>query len=715
MRSGVPGALSSRRIVGQVLVDILLVVASNAAAFALKYDPSGRDNPGNLETVTRLLPALVFLRLAVLCAFRLYRIHWRYLSIRDLWVIVTATTASSLGFYGVLLFTGHGGRGQYSWGMQAIDWVFNILLISGVRVGYRQLSENSLLAGGPPQAAATDERSTPSLPQDGRATTIQPPSPGSAMEQRQPPPRPRQRALIVGAGDAGETVARDLLRRPHAGVVPIGFVDDDPMKRRSRIHGLPVLGMTGDLTAVARARDVSVILLAIPNVRGQVIRDILAVCEQVPARLCIIPSVGEVLDGTARRAGGAMRDVRIEDLLRREPVHTDTEAIAGYISGERVLVTGAGGSIGAELCRQIAPLMPARLVLVGQGENSVFEIEQELVREFDFCATAVIADVKDRARLEVVFRQERPTVVFHTAAHKHVPLMEANPGEAVKNNVLGTRNVAELAAIYQAQRFIYVSTDKAVNPTSVMGATKRIGEMIVQSLAKTSNVQCSAVRFGNVLGSRGSVIPTMRRQIARGGPVTVTDARMTRYFMTIPEAVQLILQAGAIGGSGEIFLLDMGQPVRILDLARDLIRLSGYRPEIDIRIALTGARPGEKIVEELLYDAENAQQTAHEKIFVTTRNGIDPEMVRRDVEWLICLAREGECPEALRPEILRVARNGSPHIAVAGFALSHGSTGPALNGASANGTGVQGASIPVNGANRKGAGPEEPASGAPTQ
>jgi FlaA1/EpsC-like NDP-sugar epimerase len=398
-----------------------------------------------------------------------------------------------------------------------------------------------------------------------------------------------------------------------------------------------------------------------------------------------------------------MRDIRIEDLLRREPVSTDMEGIARYLSGQRVLITGAGGSIGSELCRQISALNPARLILVGQGENSIFEIEQELIRECDFAPTAIIADIKDRARIQEVFRRERPTVVFHAAAHKHVPLMEANPQEAVKNNVLGTRNVAELAAEYGVHKFIYVSTDKAVNPTSVMGASKRIGEMIIQSLAKTTETQYAAVRFGNVLGSRGSVIPTMRRQIARGGPVTVTDPQMTRYFMTIPEAVQLILQAGLMGGHGEIFLLNMGEPVRILDLARDLIRLSGYRPDLDIPIKITGARPGEKIFEELLYDEENSQHTTHEKIFVSTQNGIDPALVQPGVDHLAHLARDENCAsETLRAEILRFAHNGFtamlPPSLIGRATGSSGSTAPSpapatsVNGSPVTEPAVQGVS-----------------------
>jgi len=609
----------SRRIALQVLADTVLVVAANAAAFLLRFDPANPAAIQRIQTIAIALPVLLVLRLIALFAFNLYRIHWRYMSIPDLWSVAGATTASSLGFYVFLFLTGQGTRGSYSWSMQVIDWGVNIFLLSGIRICYRQISDRSLL------------------------------HPSSDLS------KPRQRALIVGAGDAGEMVARDLLRRPQEAVMPIGFVDDDPQKRRSRIHGLPVLGTTHDILPLVTDHGADIILIAIPSASGKTIRDILARCERTQARLCIVPSVGELIEGQGKRT--PIRDINIEDLLRRAPVRTDMEGIAKYISGQRVLVTGAGGSIGSELCRQIAALNPARLLLVGQGENSVFEIEQELIRDFGFAPTAIICDVKDRSRLEEIFLHERPQVVFHAAAHKHVPLMEANPQEAVKNNVMGTKNVAELAAQAGVKKFIAVSTDKAVNPTSVMGATKRIGEMLIQSLAKTTNTEFAAVRFGNVLGSRGSVIPTMRKQIMRGGPVTVTDPHMTRYFMTIPESVQLILQAGAIGGKGEVFILDMGEPVRILDLARDLIRLSGFRPDTDIKIEFTGIRPGEKIFEELMYNDEARNRTVHEKIFVSPSNYVDRATLLREVDGLIMLARDGE-RDMLREEIMRVARDG---------------------------------------------------------
>ena len=617
----------SRRIVAQALMDAVLIVLANGAAYLLRYDEQRTtDQVTYMESVVPLLPLLVGLRLVALYLLDLYKIHWRYVSIHDVKRLAIATSASSFLFWLATLLLG---RRDYSWGMQIIDWGMTVFLLSFVRVGYRQVSDF--------RAGLGD--------------------------------RPTQRALIVGAGDAGEAVARDLLRRLREGIVPVAFVDDDPHKRRLRIHGIPVLGTTHEIASVCSDQQVSVIIIAIPSAAGKTIRDIVGRCERVHrARLCIVPSVPEMLNSPTGTPL-PVRDINIEDLLRRKPVQIDMEEVAKYIAGQRVLVTGAGGSIGSELCRQICALNPARLLLVGQGENSIFEIEQELIRDFNFAATALIGDVKDRERLEQIFLHERPTVVFHAAAHKHVPLMEANPQEAVKNNVLGTRNLAELAVQCGVKKFIYVSTDKAVNPTSVMGATKRIGEMIVQSFSQrrastgaaaavaAPPAEFAVVRFGNVLGSRGSVIPVMRKQIARGGPVTVTHPEMTRYFMTIPEAVQLILQAGAMGKQGEIYILDMGEPVRILDLARDLIRLSGFRPNEDIPIEFTGTRPGEKIFEELTYSEEHMGRTAHEKIFVSTASTLDAPAVLRDVDHLIRLATEGE-RDSLREEILRLASNG---------------------------------------------------------
>lgn len=618
----------SRRIIGQVLVDVALVTVATLAALVIKYDASEPSLLIKRQLILPTIPVLVSLRLFFLHLFGLYRIHWRYLSLHDARRLLAATTASSLAFYLYLIARGLGDQSQYSWGMQVIDWGICLFLLSGARVFYRQLPDTSLLEG--------------SWIRDGW---------NRRMDWREP----RQRALIVGASDTGETVARELRRRPEQGIVPVGFVDDNTLRQGIQIQGLPVLGTTFDIPEIAARYHTDIILIAQPGVSGKELRDIVARCERTTARLCIVPGVAELVEGHIQRA--TFRDINIEDLLRREPVQTDMSGIAGYISGQRVLVTGAGGSIGSELCRQIVALNPARLLLLGRGENSIFEIEQELIRDFGFAPTALIGDVRDRDRIEEIFLQERPTVVFHAAAHKHVPLMEANPREAIKNNVLGTRNVAEIAAGCGVKKFILVSTDKAVNPTSVMGATKRLCEMLLQGMAGKGETEFAAVRFGNVLGSRGSVIPTMQKQIARGGPVTVTDPAMTRYFMTIPEAVQLILQAGALcHGGGEVFILDMGEPVRILDLARDLIRLSGFRPEVDIKIEYMGIRPGEKLHEELLYTAEEREPTTHAKIFVSRALPADPDRVTHEVERLIWLAQEGERGERLRQEIIRVAQ-----------------------------------------------------------
>ena len=368
------------------------------------------------------------------------------------------------------------------------------------------------------------------------------------------------------------------------------------------------------------------IIIAIPSAPGRKVREIIEVCQETEAELKILPGVYELIDGQVTI--NHIKKVEIEDLLGRAPVDVDICQMAGYLTGQVVLITGAGGSIGSELCRQIAPFNPAELLLLGHGENSIFAIHNELQDKFPHLAVRpLIADIQDKARIEEIFAAQRPAVVFHAAAHKHVPLMEANPAEAVKNNVLGTLNVVEAADKYGAKRFVLISTDKAVDPTSVMGASKRVAEIIVQRMGRQSSTRFCAVRFGNVLGSRGSVVPLFRQQIAQGGPVTVTHPDMTRYFMTIPEAVQLVIQAGAMAGKGEIFILDMGEPVKIIDLARQMIKLSGYEPKEDIAIEITGIRPGEKLEEKLVGEDETMLQTRHGQIFVLPNTGL----TRKDI------------------------------------------------------------------------------------
>lgn len=424
-----------------------------------------------------------------------------------------------------------------------------------------------------------------------------------------------ERALIVGAGDAGTLVARDLKHNERISVYPIGFVDDDPSKCDLEVLGIPVLGSREDIPQIVEEHKVDMIIIAIPSAKRKDIRQIFDIAKNSKVRVKILPQVSDIIEGKVSLQ--QIRDVRVEDLLGRDPVQVDLQGIMDYVTNKTVLVTGAGGSIGSELCRQIAEFNPKELLLLGHGENSIYLIEMELREKFPHLELIpLIADVQDRLRMDEVFSAFRPQVVFHAAAHKHVPLMERNPAEAVKNNVLGTKHVAECADQYGTENFVLISTDKAVNPTSVMGATKRVAELIVQTINQTSATKFAAVRFGNVLGSRGSVIPLFKQQIAQGGPVTVTHPEMVRYFMTIPEAVQLVLQAGALTKGGEVFILDMGEPVKILDLALDLIRLSGFTPYEDIDIQFTGIRPGEKLYEEILTQEEGATSTMHQRIFI---------------------------------------------------------------------------------------------------
>jgi FlaA1/EpsC-like NDP-sugar epimerase len=439
--------------------------------------------------------------------------------------------------------------------------------------------------------------------------------------QRQRRETAGQRVLIVGAGDAGIMIARELERNHQLGLEAIGFLDDDRAKQGVRIQGLPVLGGRPDLAEVSQQYQVKQVIIAMPTAPGAVIREIKEICQENKLQTKIVPGIYELLDGTVTVQ--QLREVDIEDLLRREPVQTDITAVQAFITGRRVLVTGAGGSIGSELCRQIWRCQPAELILLGHGENSIFAIQSELQRlgggQSPTIIQAVVADTRFAGQIRHIFAQYRPELVFHAAAHKHVPLMEENPVEAVSNNVIGTRNLLEAAVAYDVARFVMISTDKAVNPTSVMGASKRTAELLVHQLARTHKRPFVAVRFGNVLGSRGSVVLTFKQQIAAGGPVTITHPEMVRYFMTIPEAVQLVLQAAVLAQGGEIFMLDMGQPVKILDLAHDLIRLSGLEVGRDIEVVYTGCRPGEKLYEELFVTGETYQPTLHEKIFIATK------------------------------------------------------------------------------------------------
>jgi FlaA1/EpsC-like NDP-sugar epimerase len=555
-----------------------------------------------------------------------YSRYWRYASVDELLLLAGAMTTAAL-VVGVLSLT--------------LSWLTPLALLVPRSIPLIFLLLGLVATAGPRFLLRISARSIAWQRASGKEDGARP-----------------QPVLIMGAGDAGVMIVREMRNNPRLGLDPIGFLDDNPAKHAVHIHGVPVLGGRETIPALARQYGVKQVIIAMPTASGQAIREILHICSEAGVQTRIVPGIFELLGG--RVDVRQLRDVRIEDLLRREPVRTDISAVAAMLRGKRILVTGAGGSIGSELCRQIIRCEPAALVLVGHGENSIFEIHNELKVEgarFNLQPATcnlhpVIADIRFADRVCAIFQAYRPEIVFHAAAHKHVPLMESNTVEAITNNVLGTRNLIEAAAAVGTERFVMISTDKAVNPTSMMGASKRVAELVVTRagrerengsaggsacipdglLSDCSSAPpsprasaplplCSVVRFGNVLGSRGSVVPFFQKQIAAGGPVTITHPEMRRFFMTIPEAAQLVLQAAVLGKGGEVFALDMGEPVRIADLANDLIRLSGFEPGQGIQIVYTGLRPGEKLYEELFAVGETHTRTQHEKIFVCS-NGV---------------------------------------------------------------------------------------------
>lgn len=533
----------------------------------------------------------IVIGLIVLYNHGLYRRAWQFASIGEVILIVRAVTISILLAYIVTSLV-IPGRIPISIGFRTYE--LGLLGIGGSRFMLRIIKDNY------------NKRSN---------------------KQRQ--------SLIIGAGQCGVLVFRELKMNAASNQGAIGFIDDDPKKWGQEVLGLHVIGGREHIINICNEQQVDDIIIAMPSASRTQISDIISICKQTNAKLKMVPQITELLEGKVELS--MIRDVGVEDLLGREPVVLENDGIDEYIAGKVVLVTGAGGSIGSELCRQIMNFKPSKLLLLGHGENSIYQIHRELKDRVEQLVP-IIADVQDRKRMEQIFKQHQPHVVFHAAAHKHVPLMEENPSESIKNNVFGTRNVAECADLYGAERFVLISTDKAVNPTSIMGTTKRIAEMFIQCLAKQSATKFSAVRFGNVLGSRGSVIPLFKEQIATGGPVTVTHPEMVRYFMTIPEASRLVIQAGAYANGGEIFILDMGDPVNISDLAKDLIRLSGYEPGVDIEIKYSGIRQGEKLYEELLLQEEGMTDTGHSRIFIgrpASFNREDMELELRRLERIL--------------------------------------------------------------------------------
>ena len=442
-----------------------------------------------------------------------------------------------------------------------------------------------------------------------------------------------QRVLIVGAGEAGNMIVRELFKRPELKKMPVGVVDDDKNKQGKCVYDVPVLGTIDDVEQIVKNHCIDEIIICIANINPKRKREIINICKKTDAKIKTIPGIYEIIDGKVNIT--KFRDVQIEDLLGREPIKMNLDDMNGIIKDKIIMVTGGGGSIGSELCRQIVKYEPKQLVLIDIYENNAYDIQQEIKRHFpEIDLKVLIASVRDEHKMDKIFEQYKPEIVFHAAAHKHVPLMEDSPCEAIKNNVFGTQNVVNLSDKYNVKKFVLISTDKAVNPTNIMGATKRCCEMIVQTKNKTSKTEFVAVRFGNVLGSNGSVVPLFKKQIEEGGPVTVTHEEVTRFFMTIPEAVSLVLQASAMAKGGEIFVLDMGEPVKIIDLARNLIKLSGFEPNVDIKIEVTGLRPGEKLYEEVLMDEEGLQKTSNNQIRIGRPIEIDEAEFKKELNIL---------------------------------------------------------------------------------
>jgi len=569
---------------GQIIVDLFVLSLAYWVAFLVRFE---WDLPFQMiKRAFFLWPYVVGFQYGLLYFFGVPRYSWRYIGLREVKRILIATGVSSaiLGMFRILsvqlmpVFS-HAEYMLIPFGVILIDFLLAFLGIVGVRALRRSLAERVELS------RRSDLESEPVS------------------------------TMLIGAGQAGVMVAKEISARPDLGIRAVGFLDDDESKKGTEIHGIRVLGTTQELARLCQEKGAEQVLITIANAPGKEIRRITELCKSAGMPVKIIPGLYEIVGG---RVGiTRIRDVAIEDLLGRDPVQLEEDQISTEIRDKVVLVTGAGGSIGSELCRQVCRFSPAKLVLVERAENNLFNIHRELKAGYPkLDILPGIADISDRRRMERLFKEHGPAFVLHAAAHKHVPMMEWNPGEAVKNNVFGTKLVADLAHEHGVSRFVMISTDKAINPTSVMGATKRAAEMYIQALSQKSKTQFVTVRFGNVLGSAGSVIPIFKEQIARGGPVTVTHPDMKRYFMTIPEACQLVLQASVMGDGGEIFILDMGEPVKIVDLATDLIRLSGFEPGQDIEIVFTGIRPGEKLFEEISVAEEHADKTRHPKIYI---------------------------------------------------------------------------------------------------
>ncbi len=599
-------SLFTRYRTGQLAVDALLIALAWWAAFQLRFERLPVYYDGYVEPW--IFVAVVAVKLVVLAAFGLYSHWWRYVSLRDMWSLFRATLVGAL-VAAVLLLLWDPFVVRLPRGIFLIDGMLVFALLAGARVLTRTLFER--------------------------------PGPWGIVARG-------KEVVIVGAGDAGGLIIREMRRSPRLSYTPVGLVDDDPRKQNLRLDGVRVLGSTAELPRILHDVNPDEVIIASPSAAGATRQSIVNTCRNAGVPVKTLPTVNELITGGGQLAS-QLREVQVEDVLGRAPVDLDLASIASYVGDETILVTGAGGSIGAELCRQLVTLGPRRIILLDHAENNLFEIDRELVQEREFSAVVpVLADVKNRAKLRQVFEDYRPAVVFHAAAYKHVPLIEANPLEAVRNNVIATKVAAEVAQAAGTRVFVLVSTDKAVDARNVLGQSKALCEWLMStSAARSENTRFLAVRFGNVLASSGSVIPLFRRQIARGGPVTVTHPDMTRYFMTIPEAAQLIIQAGALGSGGEVFVLDMGEPVKIVDLARNMIRLSGREPDADIAIEFMGVRAGEKLHESLWASGELPESTSHVKIQQSVGTSIDDGWLTDELDELERLVDLGETVEVV--------------------------------------------------------------------
>ncbi|MEH7180557.1 polysaccharide biosynthesis protein [Neobacillus vireti] len=604
-----------KRITTLALLDsIIVLTAIYISTFTLTPDLQILKNPFILATAITLLVCHHFFA----SIYKLYNKVWQYASVGELLAIVKAVTFSIIltAVMQKLAF------GHINVRTLMIAWMIHVLFIGGTRFSWRMFRDNYII------------------------------------KQNN-----MKKTLIIGAGRGGTMVVRQLLHNPDTDLKPIAFIDDDPMKQKLDLLGIPVIGDSRYIATAVEKFNIDNIVIAIPSLSQKEIKRIFEECAKTRAKTQIIPKLEDLMTG--KISVNQFREVEVEDLLGREPVELDINKISEIVTGKTVLITGAGGSIGSEICRQICKFNPQKVVLVGHGENSIYQIDMELrnIYQNQIEIVPIIGDIQDRVRMFNVMAEHKPFVVYHAAAHKHVPLMEYNPREAVKNNIFGTKNVAEAAETFGVNTFVMISSDKAVNPTNVMGSTKRFAEMIIQQLAQTSNTKFVAVRFGNVLGSRGSVIPLFKKQIQAGGPVTVTHPDMTRYFMTIPEASRLVIQSGALARGGEIFVLDMGEPVKIVDLAKNLIKLSGYSVE-DIGIHFAGIRPGEKMYEELLNENEVHPESIYPKIHIGKATVMNSDVLSELINSLL-----GMSENELHDTLISVANN--KHESLSPAALAH--------------------------------------------